>query len=106
MYFVHVDILGDVVLAQSCQRPLRSLPVFLGFGVFDKIFAMFVHTEIGEMHESFFNILCSGCILTSCKSRQPLPEHVNTERVIRSYNDIYPQIVFEVINEMRVCYIF
>lgn len=54
------------------------------------------------MNESFFDILHFGSILISGKSRQPFLIHINPQWVIAGYKDVYSEIVFKIINEMRV----
>ena len=90
------------MLFQSCERPFRSFAIFFFLRVFNKFFGTFVNTKIGEMDESFSNIFGFNIVLVCGKSSQTFLEHVDSERIIASYNNVDPQVIFEVVDEMRV----
>ena len=58
------------------------------------------------MDESFSNIFGFNIVLVCGKSSQSLFEHINSEGIVTCHYDINSEIVFEVVDEMRVCYIF
>ena len=87
---------------QGCEWPLWSLSIFLLFRVFNKLFWSFIDTEVGEMDEPFSNIFGFYIVLVCSKSSQSLFEHINSQRVVASHYDIDSEVVFEVIDQMRV----
>ena len=54
------------------------------------------------MNEPFAHIFGLYIVLVCGKSSQTFLEHVDSERVIASYNNVDPQVIFEVVDEMRV----
>jgi hypothetical protein len=63
---------------QGGVGPFGPLTILFLFGVFDKVFRVFVDTEIGQMHVSFLDILDFGIVLMGSESCQPLIEHVDS----------------------------
>lgn len=54
------------------------------------------------MNESFAHIFGLYIVLVCSKSSKTFLEHVDSERIIASYNNVDPQIIFEVVDEMRI----
>lgn len=93
------------MLFERSQRPLRSLSVFLDLGILHKLLGVLVDAEVGEMYEPLADILGLGVVLVGSKSSQPLSEHVYPQGVVTSHQHVYPQVVFEVIDQMGVVYV-
>lgn len=93
------------MLFESSERPFRALPIFLCLGVLDEIFGMLINTKISEMNESLSDIFGSHVVFVGGKPCQSLFEHVNSQRVIASYNNVDSKIVFEVVYQVRIIYV-
>ena len=102
MYLIAINAHWLVVFSQGCQRPFWTLTIFFFLRILHKFLRSFVDTEVGQMNEPFSHIFGLHIVLVSGKSSQTFLEHVYSERVIASYNNVDPQVVFEVVDEMRV----
>jgi len=58
------------------------------------------------VNESFLDRFLARSVFSSGKSDQPIVEEVDLERIIRSDQDVNPQIVFISIDEMRSVNVF
>lgn len=54
------------------------------------------------MNESFANVLGLNVVLIGCKAGEAFFEHIDSQRIVASHDYVYPKIIFEVVDEMRV----
>lgn len=90
------------MLLEGSEGPLGSFSIFLRFGVFHKLFRVFVHAKVGQMDESFACVFCFDVVLVGGESSKPFFEHINPQRIVASYNNVDSEIVLEVVDEMGV----
>jgi hypothetical protein len=102
MYLIAVDTHRFVVFPQGSQGPLGTFPILLLLRVLHELLGVFVHAEISEVDKSLTDILGLDVVLVGRKSSQPLLEHVYAQGIIASYQDVDPEIVLEVVYQMRV----
>ena len=93
------------MLSQCCQRPFRPLTIFVLFTIFYEFFAVLIHAKISQMNKPFPHIFILHIILIGRKSSQPLLEHIDSQGIIASYNNVDPQIILEVVDQMRVVHV-
>ena len=63
---------------------------------------MLVDAEVGQMNEPFAHVFGLDVVLIGGKAGQAFFEHIDPQGIVTSHHYIYPEIVFEVVDEMGV----
>lgn len=87
---------------EGSEGPFGAFPIFFDLGVFDKLFRMFIATEVSQMDVSLPCVFRLHIVLVCGESSQSLLEHVNPQRVVTSHQHVNPEVVFEIVYQMRI----
>lgn len=91
-----------VVLPQGSKGPFGSLPILLRLAILHKLLRVLIDAKIGEVDEPLTDILGLDVVLIGGEAGESLLEHVDLEGIIAGDEDVYAEIVLEVIDEVRV----
>ena len=97
-----VDADGVVVLPECGEGPLGALAVLLRLAVLHEFLGVLIDAEIGEVDESFADVLGLDVVLVGGEAGESLLEHVDAQRVVAGDQDVDTQVVLEVVYEVRV----
>ena len=103
---VITDSSALVSFSESRKAPLARTFLVLACPLIDlEILWLLVDREVGEMDESFLQVIWIQRIFLSCKSYKALIVHVYAQGVIASNENIHPQIILEFIYEVWFAYV-
>jgi hypothetical protein len=57
------------------------------------------------VNKAFLEVIRVQSILLSRKSDQAIVEYIDSQRVVRGYQNVYTKVILETIDQMRVCHI-
>lgn len=63
---------------------------------------MFIDTEVGQVNEPFADVFVLAGVLVSGKPDQPIFEQIDSQRVIAGDDHIDPQVVLQIVDQVRI----
>ena len=97
-----VDAPFCIILAQSSQGPLRALAVFIRALILYEILRMLVHAKVCQVHVSSLDVSGLAGVLVGREPHKPILEQINPQGVVAGDEHIDPEIVLQVIDEVRI----